>query len=233
VQRIRIEDLPARLLAAAKALPRHRALDRLIRGRAWIGLVAFALIGIVTLQLGLLQLNSGVGRALERETVLERENSSLSVENSSLSSPERVEALATHAGMRPAPESSLRFLARSDTGALARAARALVVPAGSAASTHSTSTAETQSQTPAQPAEGEGSAAASATAAGTGAGGSQETAATGSGAAAGTEGAPAATAPASSTQATGAGEAPAAPSETAPSASGGAPAGSPTTEGAG
>ena len=55
------------LLGALETLSGHRLLDRLIRGRMWIGIVAFALIGIVTLQLGLLKLNSGIGRSLERE----------------------------------------------------------------------------------------------------------------------------------------------------------------------
>ena len=230
-ERIRLEDLPAQLLAAAKALPRHPALDRLIRGRAWIGLVAFALIGIVTLQLGLLQLNSRVGRALERETVLERENSSLSVENSSLSSPERVEALALRTGMRPAPESSLRFLRRSDPGALARAAHALALPAASAAGTHTASTTEAQpqSQTAAAPTGGEGAAA---TAAGGVTAGSHEPPAAGG---AGTEGVPAATSPTGSSQTStnpGTGEA-AAPTESTAGTSGGASAGPPGTEGAG
>ncbi len=66
-----------------------RCSTALIRGRAWIGLVAFALIGIVTLQLGLLQLNSGIGRALEREARLQRENAALSIENSELASGEQ------------------------------------------------------------------------------------------------------------------------------------------------
>src|SRR5207302_547285 len=60
----------------------HPLIDRLIGGRAWIGLVAFALIGIVTLQLGLLELNTHIGRVLEREGRLQRENAALSIQNS-------------------------------------------------------------------------------------------------------------------------------------------------------
>jgi cell division protein FtsL len=131
------ERLPSRLLDVLRALPHQRPLDRLIRGRAWIALVAFALIGIVTLQLGLLQLNSHIGRALEDERLLQRENSSLSVEDSSLSSPEHVEALAALAGMRTTSESSLRFLDAHGGGLMQRAASALARPAGSAGSTAS------------------------------------------------------------------------------------------------
>jgi len=58
------------LISALEGLAQHRLLDRLIRGRTWIGIVAFALIGIVTLQLGLLKLNGGIGRALEHEALL-------------------------------------------------------------------------------------------------------------------------------------------------------------------
>ena len=66
----------------------------------WIGIVAFALIGIVTLQLGLLKLNSGIGRALEREGSLQRENATLSVENSELATGARVESQAAQLGMQ-------------------------------------------------------------------------------------------------------------------------------------
>ncbi len=72
------------LLAALDGLPRHRLLDRLIARADWIALVAFALIGIVTLQLLLLTLNGDIGRALEREALLQRENAALSIENSEL-----------------------------------------------------------------------------------------------------------------------------------------------------
>ena len=40
-----------------------RLLDRLIRGRAWIVLIGFALLGIVAMQVSLLKLNAGIGRA--------------------------------------------------------------------------------------------------------------------------------------------------------------------------
>jgi hypothetical protein len=116
------------VLAALRGVSRHRLLDRLIAGRTWIALLAFALIGIVTLQLGLLELNSGIGRALERTALLQRENASLSIEDSELAAGERVESRAARLGMELVPTGALRFLtARPGTDAL-HAAAALSAP---------------------------------------------------------------------------------------------------------
>ena len=115
------------LIGRLDGLASHPLLDRVIRGRVWIGLVAFALIGIVTLQLGLLKLNSGIGRSLEREAALQRENAALSVENSELAAGSRVESQAERLGMRLASVSGLKFLgshARVDVPKAAAALRA-------------------------------------------------------------------------------------------------------------
>jgi hypothetical protein len=98
-------------MAALEGLSHHRLLDRLIRGRAWIALVAFALIGIVTLQLGLLKLNGGIGRALQHEAVLQRQNAALSIENSEMAAGGRVQSQAAQIGMQFVPAGALRFLA--------------------------------------------------------------------------------------------------------------------------
>ena len=129
------EGLLAGLLGAAEALSSHRLLDRLIRGRLWIGIVAFALIGIVTLQLGLLRLNSGIGRALVREATLQTENAALSIEDSELSSGTRVESQAQQLGMRLSAISSLHFLSSHEGSDATRAAEVLrkpLAPAGEA-----------------------------------------------------------------------------------------------------
>ena len=94
------------LIAAVERLSRHR----LLGGRAWIGLVAFALIGIVTMQLGLLKLNAGIGRAIEHEALLQRENAALSIENSELAASGRVTSLAARLGMEPVPAGGIHFL---------------------------------------------------------------------------------------------------------------------------
>ncbi|HLB22305.1 MAG TPA: hypothetical protein VK605_09340 [Solirubrobacteraceae bacterium] len=119
------------LISGLEALAQHRLLERLIRGRTWIGIVAFALIGIVTLQLGLLKLNGGIGRALEHEAALQRQNAALSIENSELAAGSRVEASAAQLGMAFVPVSSLRFLPSSSHGDIDKAAAALSAAARS------------------------------------------------------------------------------------------------------
>jgi hypothetical protein len=113
------------LLRALAQLGEHRLLVRLIKGRAWIVIVAFALIGIVTLQLGLLELNTNIGRTLERAGTLQRENAALSVENSEMASGELVEDAAGKLGMTLVPVGALRFLASHPRSDIARAASAL------------------------------------------------------------------------------------------------------------
>jgi cell division protein FtsL len=122
------------LLSLLERLSSHRLLERLIKGRLWIGIVAFALIGIVTLQLALLKLNGGVGRALEHEALLQRENAALAIENSEMSSAARVQARAAQLGMVPAPTSKLRFLSARSRADVGRAAAALASHTGAPAS---------------------------------------------------------------------------------------------------
>jgi cell division protein FtsL len=105
----------------------HSLLDRLIRGRAWIGLVAFALIGIVTMQVTLLRLNAGIGSSIERATTLQRETSLLAAQVAQLGSPQRVQAEATQLGMVYAPPGDVRYL-HAAPGDASRAASSFVAP---------------------------------------------------------------------------------------------------------
>jgi cell division protein FtsL len=146
------------LLAALDSLAQHRLLDRLIRGRVWIGLVAFALIGIVTLQLGLLKLNGGIGRALEHEALLQRENAALSIENSELAAGTRVEQKAAKLGMAFVPAGALRFLPAAGHGEVGKAAAALATAAHAAAEAREASAAEAASASSGETSEGEGEA---------------------------------------------------------------------------
>jgi hypothetical protein len=116
------------LLELLRGISRHRLLDRLIRGRAWIVLVAFALLGIVTLQLALLKLNTSIGRSLERGALLQRENAALSIENSELAAGGRVESTAAKLGMSLVPAGTLKFLTARPHEDPARAAGALSAP---------------------------------------------------------------------------------------------------------
>jgi hypothetical protein len=153
---------PARAVGIAEAVATHRLLDRLIRGRIWIGVIAFALIGIVTMQLGLLKLNAGIGRSLAHEALLQRENATLSTENSEMAAGERVEAQAEHAGMELIPAGALHFLAAHPSSDASKAAAALS-SAPSAQATGTTSQTEMTSQT--ETATGAPSAAATSTSA--------------------------------------------------------------------
>jgi hypothetical protein len=134
------------LVGALEAVAGHRLFDRLIRGRAWIGIVAFALIGIVTLQLGLLKLNGGIGRALEHEALLQRTNTALSIENSELAAGTRVEAQAGHLGMAFAPSGSLHFLSGGAHDDIAKATAALSSAARAAVQSHEASAAAAASE---------------------------------------------------------------------------------------
>jgi cell division protein FtsL len=150
-----------------ETLSSHRLLDRLIRGRLWIGIVAFALLGIVTLQLGLLKLNSGIGRALEAESHLQRENAALSIENSELAGGSRVESQAVGLGMRLTGVGGLQFHdshARVDVPHAASALSEARKPAeagGEAASSSSASESEAQTGATSPAASAEGSSEAS------------------------------------------------------------------------
>ncbi len=122
------------LLGALDGVSRSSALDRLIRGRIWIGVITFALIGIVTLQLLVLQLNASIGRSLVREAQLQRANAALSIESSELAGGERVETQAAHLGMQLVSAGALRFLTGNPHAYIERAAAVLKAPARVAAS---------------------------------------------------------------------------------------------------
>jgi hypothetical protein len=106
----------------------HRLLDRLLRGRAWIPLIASALIGIVAMQLWVLKLNAGVGRAIEHEAFLQRENATLSATDSELSAGDRVEQLAAARGMSIVAPGALHFLTVRGSTDLRRAVSVLSAP---------------------------------------------------------------------------------------------------------
>ena len=130
-------------------------LDRLIHGRLWIGLLAFALIGIVAMQLVVLKLNTGIGDKLQREALLQRENAELGIENSVYSAESRIAPLAAATGMTFAPAGTVHFVTASPDD-FARAAGEL--------SSASQSFTSTQSET-GDPASGETSATTQSTAA--------------------------------------------------------------------
>jgi len=135
-----------------------RLLDRLIAGKAWIVIVAFALIGIVTLQLALLELNAGIGRAIVRAGSLQRENASLSIEDAELTAGERIETQASKLGIQIIPAGEERFLSAGNRSAIARAARVLSQPAQPAPAASPGSTESRSSSSQAESVSSSGSA---------------------------------------------------------------------------
>ena len=114
----------ARPAGALDGVSRSGALDRLIRGRIWIGVIAFALIGIVTLQLLVLQLNASIGRALgARGAAAARERCA---QHRKLGTRgRRTRRVAGGAlGMQLVPVGALRFLTVDPRADIARAAAA-------------------------------------------------------------------------------------------------------------
>lgn len=106
------EALTARCAAFVRALPDHALLDRIIRGRYWIPLLGILLVGIVAMQVEVLKLNAGIGRALEQSTSLQIRNEQLQAAVGRAADDQRIESTAAHMGMVMAPPAAIRFLER-------------------------------------------------------------------------------------------------------------------------
>jgi cell division protein FtsL len=150
-----------------RALPDARLLDRLVRGRAWIAIVAVALMGIVFMQVSMLQLNAGIGRAVTSADTLERQNSTLRAGISELDSGERIQKVATELGMVMPAAGDVRFLdARQADGARAAANVTAPAPAATRAAAVQTPTGQAAAAAvqPQQPVQAAQTAAPPATA---------------------------------------------------------------------
>jgi hypothetical protein len=163
----------ARILAWLRALPDARFLDRLVRGRGWIALVGVGLIGIVFLQVSLLNLNAGISRAVTAAETLERQNASLREDISQLDAGDRLADGAAKLGLIMPSAGEVTFL--DARGADGRRAAAGIRPpkpvaAGGVAAAPVTPTATSAPAAGATTATGTAPAAgAPATAAATGA----------------------------------------------------------------
>jgi hypothetical protein len=98
------------LFARVRALPEHRVIDRLLRSRLWIWALGLALGGIVTMQVSLLKLNSGISRAVETTTTLERQNAQLETAIARLSAPDRINTGAQALSMVLPPAGEVGYL---------------------------------------------------------------------------------------------------------------------------
>lgn len=178
--------LGERVVAGLRALPDHPWLDRLVRGRAWIMLIGFGLIGLVAMQVSMLGMNAQIGRSLQRAAVLDRENATLRATVSSLSAGDRVEAAATSMGYVAPDAGSIRFLATAPAADATRAARALRPPLATAGTAGSSAAGSTASSSAGTASAASSTSPADTSAATAAPGPASASAASGSGASAGT-----------------------------------------------
>jgi hypothetical protein len=103
-----------------------RLLDRLVRGRAWIAIVAVGLLGIVFMQVSMLRLNAGISRAVTSAETLQRQNSVLRADISKLDSGQRIQDTAAGLGMVMPEAGDVHYLdgRRADGDAAAKGIRA-------------------------------------------------------------------------------------------------------------
>jgi hypothetical protein len=114
--------LAMRLGLRAMRVGDARVLDRLVRGRVWIALMAIGLIGIVFMQVSLLKLNAGISRAVIAADTFDRQNSSLREDISKLDSGERIQSVAAKLGMVTPAAGDVHYLdGRGAAGARAAA----------------------------------------------------------------------------------------------------------------
>jgi len=127
-----------------------RFLDRLLRGRVWIALLAVGLMGIVFIQVSMLRLNAGISRAITSAETLSHQNASLRADISKLDSGERIADSAGALGMVQPAAGSVNYLDARKGDARA-AAQAIRPPKGSATGASATAaTTATQATATAQ-----------------------------------------------------------------------------------
>jgi cell division protein FtsL len=118
----------ARSAAFLRALPDHALLDRIIRGRYWIPLLGVLLVGIVAMQVEVLKLNAGIGRALEQTTSLQSRNEQLRAAVAREGDDQRIESMAAHMGMVMPQPAAIRFLQRHPIADVDRAVANIHAP---------------------------------------------------------------------------------------------------------
>lgn len=121
--------IAVRVGETAVAVSASRTMDRLVRSRAWIVIIGFALIGIVAMQVSMLRLNSGIANATDDLASLQRSNQSLKATISQLSSGDRIQGLAAQRGfIMPQPADLTYLQARTSGAAANRAAQRMQAP---------------------------------------------------------------------------------------------------------
>jgi cell division protein FtsB len=124
----------ARLLS----LPDHRLLDMLLRSRAWIWLLGIALGGIVCMQVSLLGMNAGIGRAVEESATLQHRNAALEEQVAELSSGDYLRAQANKVGLLSPDAGDVSFLTARGAIDARRAVQRMTAPSDAARQTLAT-----------------------------------------------------------------------------------------------
>jgi hypothetical protein len=129
------DPLVIRGLRVFRGLADSPFLDRLIRGRLWIPIVATALMGIVAMQVSMLKMNAGISRAVETASTLERQNAIYRADVSHLEAGSRVDQVAQRLGMVQPAEDSPHYVQAGRPGAAELAARRMTAPSSAATQT--------------------------------------------------------------------------------------------------
>jgi hypothetical protein len=128
----RVSGPAPRPRVAPQALPRHSGgiarvldapfLDRLIRGRVWIALVAFALLGIVAMQVAILRLGASIARSATEIQHLAQANEAAETTIAQAEPGHNVASEAASLGMVYPPAGNIVYLSyRGDAAAAAAA----------------------------------------------------------------------------------------------------------------
>ena len=121
--------LAPRIVEGLRALPDSRWVDGLLRGRAWIFLIGVMLMGLVFMQVSMLEMNAGIGRTVDKTGTLERTNADLRATVSQLSSEERIQREAAGMGLVMPPAGEVHYLtSRGPKADAARAAKVMRAP---------------------------------------------------------------------------------------------------------
>jgi cell division protein FtsL len=161
--------LGARAVAGLRALPDHGVVERLTRGRLWIGLIGCLLLGLVSMQVALLKLNAGIGRAVQQGANLERRNGELRAEISRLGSEQRIQAMGAKLGLIMPDAGHVTYVTPrpgQDTAAAVQALRANRL--GPAAAPATQTQTQSSDQSGAAPPSDQSAPSSDQTAAGTG-----------------------------------------------------------------
>ena len=113
-----------RIIAASQG----RFIDRLVRGRLWIPTLGLLLMGIVFMQVSMLSMNAGIGRAVTQSSALERQNAALRAELSRMVINNSVSDSAAAVGMVVPAPGDYHVLNSGDGDAARRAANSLTDP---------------------------------------------------------------------------------------------------------